>query len=158
MGLLFVFVFIKFGLEKIYFYYIILTSFILLFSFIDIEKKQVLNELLVLFIFVILIFNIFEINHINIFEALCGFIIGGSIIYLLNFLSNGKIGEGDIKLFATMGLATGLKDVLYIIFYSFLVGGLISVFLVFFKNKKMQSKIPFVPFIAIAFFIRIFLK
>lgn len=128
----------------------------MIFSFIDIEKKQVLNDVLVLFISVILLFNIYEINHINVFEALCGFITGGSIIYLLNFLSNGKIGEGDIKLFAAIGLATGLKDVLYIIFYSFLIGGLISVFLIFLKNKKMQSKIPFVPFIAIAFFIRIF--
>ncbi len=154
-GLLFVLLFFKFGLEKVYFYYIILIGFIVIFSGIDLEKRLVINKLLLIFIFAGIIFYIVDFKKNDILNGILGFSTGGIVIYLLNFFSNGKIGEGDIKFIAAAGLWIGAYDIINVIFYSFLIGGFISSILLLLKIKNRYDKIAFIPFVALALFLKI---
>ncbi len=150
-ALLFVIFFLKFGLEKVYFYYIIITGFLIIFSAIDIKTKQISDTVLLLLLITGIIFCIFEINKINIFEGIISFITAGFIVFVLNFFSNEKIGEGDVKLMAGLALPAGILLSLKIIFFSFVLGAVISLFFLITGKYKRNQSIAFVPFIFLSF-------
>jgi len=59
------------------------------------------------------------------------------------------MGGGDIKLFAVLGYALGLKGVLLAFFLSTLIGALFGLFGIITKQLSRKSAIPFGPFISI---------
>ncbi len=121
-------------------------------TFIDLKNKIVPDGTILLFIITGLIFNVLEINgKINIFDGLTAGIAAAFIIYLLNFFSNGKIGEGDIKLFMCLGICMGLSEILDIVMYSFVIGAAVSLLLIALGKRKRGDEIAFVPFITAAF-------
>lgn len=155
--MLFVIFFVHFRLEKIYFFYIIITGYLIVLTFIDIDKRTV-PDTVVVYIFVTgAIFSIFEIKA-NVFDSLIGAVTGGGIILILNFFSNGKIGEGDVKLIAALGFALGAQQVLSLIAYAFLAGGAFAVILLATGKAKRSDGIAFVPFIAIGFLLSALLQ
>jgi len=150
-ALLFIIFFLKFGLEKTYFFYIIIAGYLIILSVIDVETKEISDNLILLLFVIGIMFCIFEINEINIFEGIISSITAGFIIFILNFFSSGKIGEGDIKLMAGLALPAGILLSLKVLFFSFVLGGGFSlIFLISGKYKKNQS-IAFVPFIFMSF-------
>lgn len=154
-GLLFILFFLKFGLEKIYFFYIILVGYMIVLTFIDIDKKEVPDEVIVFLIITGFALNTLEMReNMNIFMGVAGGLAGGFIIYLMNYFTDGKIGEGDVKLFCALGLCLGLQGIIELIIWSFITGGIISVALVLVKKIKRTDKVAFVPFIALAFLIQ----
>ena len=89
------------------------------------------------------------------YEYFIGAVIGGGSFYLLGMLAlliykkEGR-GFGDVKLMASLGLLFGIKKILVITILSFAIGAVISIILMIFRFKKMDSYIPFGPFIVIA--------
>ena len=86
---------------------------------------------------------------------------GGGIflaITLLGGLVYGKeaMGLGDVKLMGALGLYFGLTNIIIISLLSFLIGAILSIFLLITKIKKSDEYIPFGPFIVIGTFITIF--
>lgn len=86
---------------------------------------------------------------------LLGALIGGGSFYLLGALAlliykKEGMGFGDVKLMAALGLLFGAKTILVITVLSFALAAIISILLILFKVKKMDSYIPFGPFIVIA--------
>lgn len=72
------------------------------------------------------------------------------IMIVVAYMTDGKIGGGDIKLFAMMAITLGL-DKLFLAFYlSFLIG--LIVVLPFYLIKKIKV-FALVPYIAISYFI-----
>ncbi|HDQ26542.1 MAG TPA: prepilin peptidase [bacterium] len=158
-ALLFIIFFLKFGLEKTYFFYIILTGYLIVLTFIDIDKKEVPDSIIVFLFLTGFVFGIFEIKeYLNIYTGLIAGLAGGFVIYLINFFSNGKIGEGDIKLIAALGLCVGLKDIGLIVFGSFVIGGIAAAILLLLKKKGRRDELAFVPFITAAFLLVVLLK
>jgi len=150
-SLLFVIFFLKFGLEKVYFFYIIITGYLIILSAIDIKTKQI-SDIIVLLLFITgIIFCIFEINNVNIFEGIISFITTGFIVFVLNFFSNEKIGEGDIKLMAGLALPAGIILSLKVLFFSFIIGGIFSLFFLIIGKYKRNQSVAFVPFIFLSF-------
>ncbi len=127
----------------------------MVFSGIDFEKRIIIDKLLLIFIFTGIIFYIIDFKKNDILNGIIGFLTGGIIIYLLNFFSNGKIGEGDIKFLAAAGLWVGAYEIINVIFYSFLIGGFVSAILLLLKIKSRYDKVAFIPFVAMALFLRI---
>ena len=124
-------------------------------TFIDIDKKEVPDAVIVFLFITGFVLNTLELNRgINIFTGLLGALLGGFIIYIMNFFSNGKIGEGDIKLFAALGFCFGVHGIMDMIFWSFTAGGAVSGALLLAKKFKRTDKIAFVPFIALALLIQ----
>lgn len=158
VALLFFLLFVKFGLEKICFFYIIMVLYMIVLAFIDIEKRVVPDIIVVFIFFTGMIFGVINFSgSATIFDGIIAAIAAGFIIYAMNFFSNGKIGEGDVKLFMALGMCVGLKEIVAVMLYSFVIGGVISAALLLFAGFKRKDAVAFVPFIAAAFIVRAFL-
>ncbi|MBN2753771.1 MAG: prepilin peptidase [Candidatus Goldbacteria bacterium] len=156
-GLLFVLFFIKFGVEKIYFFYIIMVGYLITLALIDIDRKIVPDGILKYMLITGAVFSVFKFGGINLFEGIIGAAAGGTLLLILNYFTNGKIGEGDVKLAAVLGMCVGAAAVFDIIFYSFIAGGFVAVFLIVTRKNGRKDEIAFVPFIAAGFLIKFLL-
>jgi leader peptidase (prepilin peptidase)/N-methyltransferase len=124
-------------------------------TFVDIDKKEVPDAVIVFLFLTGFVLNSIEIkNGMNIFTGITGALTGGFIIYLMNFFTDGKIGEGDVKLFAALGFCLGSYAIIELILWSFIAGAAISIALVLLKVSGLKDKIAFVPFIALALIAR----
>ncbi len=79
--------------------------------------------------------------------------LGAAVIFIIlmgiTVLSKGGIGGGDIKLYAVLGLALGLKLVLFSFFFANLIGAIIGVLGMAIGVVERKKPIPFGPFIAV---------
>ena len=72
-------------------------------------------------------------------------------------VSRGKwLGMGDLKLSIPLGILIGWPQVLVFLIISYVLGGLVSILLLFGKKKKLNEAIPFGPVMIIAAIITIF--
>ncbi|MBI2453484.1 prepilin peptidase [Candidatus Peregrinibacteria bacterium] len=65
-------------------------------------------------------------------------------------ISKGKwIGAGDLRIGAFMGLILGYKGVLLALFLGYIIGAIVSSFLLLTKKTTLKTQIPFGPFLVI---------
>lgn len=94
-------------------------------------------------------------NHI------AGGALGFALLGLIVLLSRGRaMGMGDVKLAGAMGLILGFPDIVFVLAFSFLVGGIFSMGLLLARwgrgRTTMKTMVPFGPFMVAGFFIHIF--
>lgn len=75
--------------------------------------------------------------------------IGASLsLYLIYFVTRGKgIGFGDVKLAVLLGLILGFPMIVVGFWFSFVLGGIVSVGLIIFRRKGVKDVVPFGPFL-----------
>jgi leader peptidase (prepilin peptidase) / N-methyltransferase len=77
--------------------------------------------------------------------------------FLLIWISKGKwIGGGDVKLGFLAGLIVGWPKILFVFFFSYLIGSVVSLSLIVLKKKTWKSQIPFGPFMVVAILLVLF--
>nr|WP_242965190.1 A24 family peptidase [Dehalobacterium formicoaceticum] len=76
--------------------YLILTSILIVISFIDLDHFRIPNYLILLGLVTGIIFNIFC-PFIYWFDALPGFMTGGGILFLISLASRGGMGGGTLS-------------------------------------------------------------
>ena len=76
-------------------------------------------------------------------------------IFLISKLT-GAMGSGDIEIHAIAGIFLGWKLAIINILLSFIIGGIIAVLAILFKQKKKGDYIAFGPSIGISTIILIF--
>jgi leader peptidase (prepilin peptidase)/N-methyltransferase len=152
-AVLYLMIALKYGVSLYTASYCILVSLLLTVSLIDIKYMIIPDVLNV----VIAGIGIAVILHGNsfIWDKLIGAAVGLIIFSLLTFFT-GAMGGGDIKLMTALGLVFGVKGILFITIFSFIIGALVSAVLIAFKLKSMKDKIPFGPFICMAAWLYIF--
>lgn len=160
-GLLFYFLFNKFGLSFLFLSYAVFCSALLIVSVIDLHHRIIPNEIslpgiLVGFAFCFLAQNILW------WESILGFLIGGGVFFGIAYLyekfaKREGLGGGDIKLLAMIGAWLGYQSILIVIVISSLVGSVVGIALMLTKNKNLQTAIPFGPFLAAAAILYVFL-
>ncbi len=75
---------------------------------------------------------------------------GGGFFAAQYLVSRGKwVGDGDIRMGALLGAGLGWPGVVAAIFIAYILGAVYSIFLLFVKNKNMQSRIAFGTFLAV---------
>lgn len=120
----------------------------LLVIFVSDLKYQLISDyiLLALFIFSILFHFSDSIRIYPILSAIAVFF----PIWLIYFVSHERaMGLGDVYLSAIIGFLLGWKEGLLALYIAFITGAIFGVIIIFFKNKKLKSKIAFGPFLVI---------
>lgn len=133
-------------------YLFCIFSLMLVFS-VDYRYELIPDECHVIIVVLGLINLCFNLS--NWYSYLLGAIIGGGSFYLLGVLAlwiykKEGMGFGDVKLMAALGFLFGMKNILVITILSFALGAVISIILMSFRIKKIDSYIPFGPFIVIS--------
>jgi Flp pilus assembly protein protease CpaA len=131
-------------------YNLIFIGFMILFSLYDIKSRTIPNRLLIAFLIFVCIIGC--IQQYSFLTAFLGMIIVSLPMCL--FYKSNKIGGGDIKLTAIMGIYLGFNCMII----TFLIAFLICLFYYFiqciFKNTQ---GIPLAPFLCMGAIITIFI-
>lgn len=158
-AVIYIAMYIKFGFAFDFFFYALISSILIIITFIDL-KNMIIPDVLVLIIFISSIIYKATIYYIGInpqiISSIYGLIISGILFLAIVILSRGGMGGGDVTLIAALGFILGLKYILLNMFLSFLLGAVISMFLLASRIKTRKDPIPFGPFIIISFLITVF--
>jgi leader peptidase (prepilin peptidase)/N-methyltransferase len=138
---------LKYGVSFYTASYCILASLLLTVSLIDIKYMIIPDVLNVVIAVIGAAVILYDISFI--WDKLIGAAVGLIIFSLLAFFT-GAMGGGDIKLMTALGMIFGVKGIIFITIFSFIIGALVSAVLIAFKVKSMKDKIPFGPFICMA--------
>lgn len=169
-GLLFLLIYLKFGMHIQFFIYTLFAFSLLIMGFIDIDTYLISDIIVLPCILLGLVFSaVFPQMHYgltrleSILYSLGGLLLGAGILLFLAVV--GKLlfrkeamGGGDIKLLAMIGAFLGWKSVLITIFFASLLGSLISVTLILIKKKTMEDYVPFGPYLGLGAAISMFYK
>lgn len=140
--------------------YLIITPLLISMFRID-YKLQIIPNRFNLTLFEIGLVYTFLIGFSNISMAvdkILGLFIGGGIFLIITLIGGwiaGKeaMGFGDVKLMCGLGMVFGALNIINISIMSFLIGAIVSIFLLATKIRKTSEYIPFGPFIVFACFI-----
>ncbi len=146
-GFLYLSIAIKYGINYLTVLYSLITSLLIVISFIDYKYKIIPDRLIIFGFICTVLFNI--IININIYDKLLGMFIGFGIFMLIAVLTN-AMGGGDIKLMALLGLLFGVEGVLFTTVIAFIYGAVISIILLILKIKNRKDEISFGPFISLS--------
>lgn len=144
-GLLYILIYIVFGINLLSIIYCIFFSILTILSFIDFKHGIVPDKLN--FIIFLLSIPIIILNKQNIVLHIVGFFAVSVPMLLTALLTNG-FGGGDIKLYAVSGLIIGWKLALLSVFFMSVSASVYAIYSVLYKNKKLNNTIPLVPFIS----------
>ncbi len=152
-GLVFAFLYWKYGLSPELGISIFYASFMIVVFFIDLENQLILNKMVYPGILLAFAFSFLWPNpDAGATDILVDSLIAGAIgfgMLLLPFIVYPSgMGAGDVKLALMIGLMTGVPQVFVAIILAILAGGLISILLLTLRVRKRREAIPFGPFLA----------
>lgn len=144
--------------------FLILSPMLLSVFIIDYKLQIIPNRLnLIIFEIGIILAFIYGLSNVAItINMLLGMLVGGGIFLLITLIGGifyGKeaMGFGDVKLMGALGIYFGFSNIIIITLVSFLIGAILSIFLLVSKRKKTDEYIPFGPFIALATYISMYI-
>lgn len=159
-GLLICLLYLKFGLSLSFAKFSILTLFLIVIALIDYDTTDVYSVTTIPAIVIGGIFVLLEsyskgINFVDYFKnvgiGILGAIIAGIVIGAICYFT-GAMGEGDIEIAVIGGIFIGWKLTIFMILFSFIIGGTMGIILILTKKKKRTDYIPFGPSIAISIY------
>ncbi|MHA7141377.1 prepilin peptidase [Arthrobacter sp. Sr33] len=132
--------------------FLVLPLFGVVLAMIDLRTRLLPNALLLPFAATTLVLLLASSGLSGDWNRLAGAALGGvamfGIYLVLALVSPGSLGMGDVKLAAVLGLYggyAGMTTWLATLLGGFLIGGLISVFLLLFTKASARSVFPFGP-------------
>jgi leader peptidase (prepilin peptidase) / N-methyltransferase len=157
-GIIFVLLFLKFGLSSQMFLFSLFSPLLISIFFIDLDHQIIPDELVFFGMglsFLYLVFINPPLFYANIFA---GFI-SSFFLLCLHFITKGKgMGLGDVKFAVLGGMLVGLTNIFTWFFIAFLTGAMVGCILILVKKYGLKSKIAFGPFLVIALFLTMFLR
>ncbi|MBW1614966.1 MAG: prepilin peptidase [Deltaproteobacteria bacterium] len=163
--------FLKFGFSAVFAFFFILTSLLIIISFIDVKRGIIPNFITVPFTTIGFAFS-FVFKKIKPFDSFLGIIAGAALLMLIAWIykavtKKDGMGGGDIKLLAMIGAFIGFKGVLFTVTISSLLGSIAGALCFIFMKKKdfkyhgrflSTNKIllPFAPFLSAGAILYIF--
>lgn len=149
-----------FGFSNIYTYFVAVILLILVaIAFYDLKKMIIPDILLYPLYALILIYDIIKIakGDADIAQLFFGLLLGGGLFLIFVLVSHERwMGWGDVKLGFALGLFLGFRDIIVGHMVAFIVGAIVSVILIWLKNKKIKDEIPFGPYLVLGAIIAVF--
>ena len=148
-AVLYLIVYLKFGLTIMTLKYCILVSILIVIGIIDYKTQFVYTSTTIFggisgVIFIIVQAVMYKSGTL---DLILGGVIGFAIIGTIVFLTKG-MGEGDIEIAAVCGLFLGVKGILLNLFIGIIIGGIVGVIILILKLKTRKEEMAFGPFIA----------
>lgn len=155
-GIIFLTLYMKFGLTLAFFKYAVFSCFLIVIGMIDLDTTDVYQKTTISGIIAAAAFVIAGYFFgLSIWNFILGGIIGGGVIYVI-YKTTGGMGDGDAEICLLSGLFLGWKLAILMLFLSFVLGGIVGIFLLMTKKKSRKDYIPFGPYIAIGSFISVY--
>lgn len=157
---LYLLVYIKYGFTVDFFFYALIFSILIIIAMIDL-KEMIIPDILVLclvgltIIYKLALYILFD-QSPQLLDSVGGLVLSALLFILIILLSKGGMGGGDVTLIGSLGFIVGIKMIFVTILLSFILGAIISVFLLVAKIKGRKDPIPFGPFIVLGFLIVVF--
>lgn len=159
-AIIYILLYIRFSFTPLFIFYALVSSVLIAIAIIDLKELIIPDSLVISILVFSLIYkatNYFFYNEPPlILDSLLGLLLAGGLFLAIVLLSGGGMGGGDVTLIGALGFVLGVKNILLVIFLSFLYGSIISIFLLATKLKTRKDPIPFGPFIILGFFTTIF--
>lgn len=157
-GLIWVFVFNKFGLNPLSLPFLLFASALIVITFIDLEHMIIPDSITIpgTFLGIALSFILpdpfLRLEHLGFLSSLTGALSGFILFLLIAVLGTvvfkkEAMGGGDIKLMAMVGAFTGWKGVLLTTFAGSLIGSLTGIFIML-RRRSSDTVIPFGPYLS----------
>jgi len=156
-GLIYLIIYLIYGLSIQSLIYIILSSALIIIAFIDL-KEQIIPDIISLpGIGVGLILSFF-VPYVSFINSALGVFVGGGTILVIGLAGSvifkkEAMGGGDVKLAAMIGAFLGWRYIIISLFLGFFLGALAGIFLILSKIKSREDVVPFGPFIVLGSFI-----
>jgi leader peptidase (prepilin peptidase)/N-methyltransferase len=152
-GLIYLIIYLIYGLSIQSLVYIILASALIIVAFIDLNEQIVPDVISLPGIGVGLILSFF-VPYITFISSALGALVGGGIILIIALVGSiifkkEAMGGGDVKLAAMIGAFLGWRYTIISLFLGFFLGALTGIILIMAKIKKREDAIPFGLFIAL---------
>jgi leader peptidase (prepilin peptidase)/N-methyltransferase len=156
-GLIYLIIYLIYGLSIQSLIYIILSSALIIIAFIDLNE-QIVPDVISLPGIVIGFIISFFVPYISFINSALGVLVGGGIILLIGLAGSTlfkkeAMGGGDVKLAAMIGAFLGWRYVIISLFLGFFLGALAGIILILSKIKNREDVVPFGPFIVLGSFI-----
>jgi leader peptidase (prepilin peptidase)/N-methyltransferase len=156
-GLIYLIVYLTYGLSIQSLIFIILSSALVIIAFIDLNVQIVPDVISLPGIVIGLIISFF-VPYISFINSALGVVAGGGIILIIGLAGSvifkkEAMGGGDVKIAAMIGAFLGWRYIIISLFLGFFLGALAGIFLIMSKIKSREDTVPFGPFIVLGSFI-----
>jgi len=156
-GLIYLIIYLTYGLSVQTLIYIILSSALVIIAFIDLNE-QIVPDVISLPGIVIGFIVSFFVPYISFINSGLGILVGGGIILIIGMAGSvifkkEAMGGGDVKLAAMIGAFLGWRYIIISLFLGFFLGALAGIILILSKIKSREDTVPFGPFIVLGSFI-----
>jgi leader peptidase (prepilin peptidase)/N-methyltransferase len=158
-GLIYLIIYLIYGLNIQSLIYIILSSALIIIAFIDLNEQIVPDEISLPGIVIGFIISFF-VPYISFINSALGVLVGGGIILIIGLAGSvifkkEAMGGGDVKLAAMIGAFLGWRYIIISLFLGFFLGALAGIILILSKIKSREDVVPFGPFIVLGSLITI---
>jgi len=152
-GLIYLIVYLIYGLSIQTLVYIILSSALIIIAFIDLQE-QIIPDIISLPGIVIGLILSFIVPYMSFINSALGALVGGGIILIIAWVGSiifkkEAMGGGDVKLAAMIGAFLGWRYTIISLFLGFFIGALVGIILILSKIKSKEDMVPFGPFIVL---------
>ena len=117
------------------------AAFLLIIALVDFKTKMIYNKTLIPFALAGIFFDV-QGWLIPLYEGILFSVLGFTVMLIIFILSRGRMGGGDVKFSAVLGLWLGSK------LFSAILAAIVGTFL-YVKTRNSKLEIPLGPFLSI---------
>ena len=125
----------------------VLLATLVVVTAIDLQHQLIPDVITLPGILVGLVANL-AIGHVSWRDCVIGIVVGGGLFLVIILVSRGGMGGGDMKLGAMLGAFLGWKALLFALFGSIVLGGVVAIAVLVSGLRGRKDQIPFGPFLA----------
>lgn len=145
---LFGFLALRYPLSAYLLFLLLYTTILILLTVTDLEHRLIQN-VVILPAVLLAIGGSWVAPNFGWRRAILGGALGLIVFYLLALVSRGGLGSGDVTLATFLGLITALPNVILVILFGILLGGIVSALLVVTRRVTLKTFIPYGPFLIV---------
>lgn len=141
-----VMMYLKWGISRAFFSYVIVTVFLAIFSVQDIKEKKISNKTL-LFMFAAAVVTVGASGDVRIYiSSVVSCIVMFLLMNIMYLISMRNLGYGDVKLITVISFIIGFTAAVQLVFMTLLLTVVCGLVLVALKKCNLKMDMPMTPY------------